>query len=367
MFFSAKKLLKQKQQLEAMIQNEHKKMDAAYHGLISAFREVYCDFEYFDMFDITTVDYWFGDVACCYDGDNFDLSNALFKMNQQLHDVEAEAITKHQLMGIYNIFAILINDLYFCKEPILTQDDIPQHLLLDRFGVLTHKLIDNLTRDPSASAAGLCRAIQKLYTLLDFSLCESPKHQHLRYLQKQFLEAQAKGYDNIEKYDQEIDKINRQLEKHNYSEDGEKLSQKEFEPFPTLKAYNNAMKLLAYCSLIVKEYEKGSNPLIPSCEDEIRDSIFEQLIRSKDEFDEWDDTVDYERVAHVMLAHTTFDMLASGRYHLYAGLLDPLNCSANLMLIYDKAMAYGVEIGMVTKAEKEEQRNYLLKCISEIG
>ena len=127
------------------------------------------------------------------------------------------------------------------------------------------------------------------------------------------------------------------------------------------------MKLLAYCSLIVKEYEKGSNPLIPSCEDEISGILIEQLIRAKDEFDEWDDTVDYERVAHVMLAHTAFDMLASGRYHLYAGMLDPMNCSSNLMLIYDRSMEYGVKIGMLTMDEKEEQRNYLLKCISEIG
>ena len=39
----------------------------------------------------------------------------------------------------------------------------------------------------------------------------------------------------------------------------------------------------------------------------------------------------------------------------------------DLMLVYDKAMAYGVKIGMITKEEKKEQRAYLLKCISEVG
>ena len=68
-----------------------------------------------------------------------------------------------------------------------------------------------------------------------------------------------------------------------------------------------------------------------------------------------------------MLAQATFDMLASGRYHLYTGILNPLNCSANLMLVYDNSMSYGVKIGMITKEEKKEQREYLLKCISEVG
>ena len=78
-------------------------------------------------------------------------------------------------------------------------------------------------------------------------------------------------------------------------------------------------------------------------------------------------SVNFEKVAHTILAHTTFDMLASGRYHLYARILNPMNCSANLMLIYDKAMDYGVKIGMVTKDEQAQQRAYLLECISEVG
>ena len=173
--------------------------------------------------------------------------------------------------------------------------------------------------------------------------------------------------DEDAEYRNEIEEIDRQLEKHNRSEDGKKVSKKEIDPFPTLKAYNNAMKLLGCCLLAVEQYEKESDTLTPSCVDEVSDTLIERFIRAKDEFDEWDDAVDYDKVAHTMLAHATFDMLASGRYHLYTGILNPLNCSANLMLVYDKAMAYGVKIGMITKEEKKEQRAYLLKCISEVG
>ena len=367
MFFNAKRLMAQKQKVNEMIQAEHKKMDLVYHELTNSLHKMYPNYQCFDMFDITTVDFWLGDVACCYDGDNFDLSNAFFRLNEQLSDVEAEAMGKQQLIGIYNIFTVLINDLYAHEEPLLIQTEIDQQMVLDKFRVLTQKLIANLKNDQSASVEGLCTAVQKLFTLLDFSLYESPEHLYLRQLKKQFLQIQTTGYNNIDSYRQKIEEIDKQLEKHNYSEDGRKLSKRDIAPFPTLKAYNNAMKLLGGCLLAVEKYEKEGSLLAPSCSDDISEILLERFVRAKDEFDEWDDTVNFEKVAHTMLANATFDMLASGRYHLYAGILNPLNCSSTLMLVYDKAMSYGVRIGMITEKEKAEQRDYLQKCISEVG
>lgn len=367
MFFNAKKLITQKEQLNDKIQAEYKRMDVAYQQLKKALEEFYGGYQYFDNFDITVVDFWFGDIACCYAGKNYDLSNAFFRMSNQLESVEAENITNEQLVGIYNIFTILFNDMYAGEEPILIQSDLTRPSLLDKFNILSKKLISCLRNDHSASAPGLCEAVEKLYTLLDFSLGDTIVHQQLRQLKAQHLEDQTTGYDNIDRYRNEIEEIDRRLEKHNRSEDGKKVSRKEIDPFPTLKAYNNAMKLLGCCLLAVEQYEKEGDIFAPSCVDEISDLLLERFIRAKDAFDEWDETVNYEKVAHTMLANATFDMLASGRYHLYTGILNPLNCSANLMLVYDKSMAYGVKIGMITKEEKKEQREYLLKRISEVG
>lgn len=367
MLFNVKRLMIRKQQAKDKIQSEHKKMDAAYLEFKMALHRFYDGYQCFDIFDITTVDFWLGDVACCYDGDNYDLSNAFFRLNEQLSDVEAEAISKQQLVGIYNIFTVLINDLYAHEESLLIQTEIHQQVVLDKLRTLTQKLLANLMNDQSASGKGLCTAVQKLYTLLDFSLYDSPKHRHLRQLKKRYLQIQATGYENIDLYRQEIEEIDEQLEKHNYSEDGKKLSKRDIAPFPTLKAYNNAMKLLGGCLLAVEKYEKEGGLLAPSCSGDISEILLDRFIRAKDEFDEWDDTVNFDKVAHTMLANATFDMLASGRYHLYAGILNPLNCSSNLMLIYDKVMTYGVKNGMIAEKEKAEQRHYLLKCISEVG
>lgn len=367
MFFNAKKLIAKKEQLNGKIQAEYKRMDDTYLNLKNALEGLYSDYQYFDFFDITVVDFWFGDVACCYAGENYALSNALFRMNNRLESVEAEDINNEQLVGIYNIFTILFNDMYAGEEPILMQPDLTRHILLDKFKALCEKLISCLKNDQSASAEKMCKAVEKFYTLLDFSLNDTVTHRHLRQLKKEFLETQTVGYDNIDRYRKEIGEIDGQLEKRNRSEDGKKVSKKEISPFPTLKAYNNAMKLLRRCLLAVEKYEKDGNILAPSCADEISDILIERFIRAKNAFDEWDDTIDYDIVAHTMLANATFDMLASGRYHLCAGILNPLNCSANLMLVYDKSMAYGVKIGMITKQMQKEQREYLLKCISEVG
>lgn len=367
MFFTAKKLMARKQKINEQIQIEYDKMNATYQTLIKALNNFYVGYECFNLFDITVVDFWFGEVACCYDGENYALSNAFFRLNEQLSDIEADRITNQQLMAIYNIFSVLINDLYGDEEPILIQENVSRQMVLNKFQVLIKKLSICLRNDPSPSAKELCDAVQKLFTFLDFSLYDSPNHRYLRQLKKQHLQMQIVGYDNIDHYRNEIKEIDKQLEKHNYSEDGKKVPKKEFEPFPTLKAYNNAMKLLSCCLIAVEEYEKGVNPVVPSCSDDISMVLLEHFVRAKDEFDEWDDSINFDKIAHTMLANATFDMLASGKYHLYAGILNPMNCSANLMLVYDKSMDYGIRIGMITEKEKAEQRDYLLKCISEVG
>ena len=56
MFFNAKKLIAQKEQLNDKIRAEHHTMDVAYLNLKNAIRGFYCGYQYFDIFDITTID-----------------------------------------------------------------------------------------------------------------------------------------------------------------------------------------------------------------------------------------------------------------------------------------------------------------------
>ncbi len=96
--------------------------------------------------------------------------------------------------------------------------------------------------------------------------------------------------------------------------------------------------------------------------------IKSRVLVAKDEVSEWKDyDTDYITIAHTMMAHATFDLLASGKYHLYAGMLNPMSCASNLMDVYKACMEYGVMHNMLDEETRQEQYDYLLKCISEVG
>lgn len=128
----------------------------------------------------------------------------------------------------------------------------------------------------------------------------------------------------------------------------------------------NANKLLDRCLMYANMYEEFNTK--PSCIPDLQESISQQIKAAKNEIREWQDyDTNYDEIAHTMLAHTTFDLLASGRYHLYAGILNPMNCSSNLMSVYKKVMEYGVVHNMITEEVKEEQYQYLIRCIKSVG
>lgn len=128
----------------------------------------------------------------------------------------------------------------------------------------------------------------------------------------------------------------------------------------------NSDRLRNICNDLIEKYQ--ANPSKPSCKSDLLELINLRIVAAKGEISEWKDfDTDYIQIAHTMLAHATFDLLASGKYHLYAGILNPMSCADNLMDVYKAVMQYGVENGMLDETTREEQYEYLLKCISEIG
>lgn len=116
---------------------------------------------------------------------------------------------------------------------------------------------------------------------------------------------------------------------------------------------------------LIDEYEDN---IKPSCKDEIKPILQQQINSDKKDIESWKDyDTDYIKIAHTFLANTTFDLLASGRYHIYAGTLNPMNCSSNLLKVYNNAMEYALSNKHISKEEREEQYNFLMKRIREIG
>lgn len=128
----------------------------------------------------------------------------------------------------------------------------------------------------------------------------------------------------------------------------------------------NSTRLLNICEKLIEEYQTNSSK--PSCKKDLMELIEERVVAAKDEITEWQDyDTDYIKIAHTMLANITFDLLVSGKYHLYAGFLNPMSCADNLMDVYKASMEYGVKTNLLDEETKKEQYEYLITCISQIG
>ena len=128
----------------------------------------------------------------------------------------------------------------------------------------------------------------------------------------------------------------------------------------------NSTRLLNTCKELIKKYQ--TNDCKPSCEYDLLELIKSQVSAAKEEIIYWkDNDTDYIKIAHTMLVHATFDLLASGRYHIYTGMLNPMSCADNLMDVYNSSMEYGVKINLLDEETRKEQYKYLLQCISAVG
>ena len=131
---------------------------------------------------------------------------------------------------------------------------------------------------------------------------------------------------------------------------------------------SNKHRLLRVCNEFIEKYEEDSNSIIPSCKEDLNSVIKDLIDKSSDEIKNWrNEEVNYDKVAHSIIANASFDLLASGKYHLYYGILNPMNCSGSLMRVYKRTMAWGVENNQLTKDTLDEQLRYLHQRISEVG
>lgn len=137
--------------------------------------------------------------------------------------------------------------------------------------------------------------------------------------------------------------------------------------FQKIRAKKNANRLLQTCLDLIVKYEQMNPALKPSCVSDMRNYISQRLELHMDELAEWDDNEDYVRVAHTLIVDIAYDLLASGEYHLYYGILNPMNCSSNLLFVYKRCLDYGVSVNMIDEDTKESEISNLMKRISEVG
>lgn len=128
----------------------------------------------------------------------------------------------------------------------------------------------------------------------------------------------------------------------------------------------NSEYMLNTCSKLIKLYQSHNSS--PSCENDLLELVKNKLYSCKKEVSSWNDSkTDYNKLAHTLLANYSFDLLSSGKYHIYAGALNPMSCANNLLDVYNGCMEYGLKMGMFDEGTRKEQYKYLMDCISSVG
>ncbi len=147
----------------------------------------------------------------------------------------------------------------------------------------------------------------------------------------------------------------------------EKRKEREYQKKETEKGAKNLASLMVACRELIKIYEKDS--ISPSCADDLMHYVIDNMIAENiKEILQWDISSDeLITVINKMFAHASFDLLASGKYHIYRGHLNEMTCSTNLMKVYKCSMFYAVEKNIISEKERKEQYDYLIECINRVG
>ena len=132
------------------------------------------------------------------------------------------------------------------------------------------------------------------------------------------------------------------------------------------KAKKNIKFMILLCERLIDEYETEKTAA-PSCKNDVIEEISKLLNRSKKELNEWEADINHIRIAHSLLANTCYDLLASGNYHIYTGMLNPMKCGSRMMKVYLRCMDYAVKTNEITEQEKIEQITMLKEQMSSVG
>lgn len=141
-------------------------------------------------------------------------------------------------------------------------------------------------------------------------------------------------------------------------------SRKQFHYKPA-KNNESQRKANLFRETIRNEVISSQSNRYPSCEDIIMKQVDSMIGARFNEFDEWESDIDYTRIAIANLYNITFDMAASGQYHVYKGVLTQEG--SQLSHICRVTLEKALKNGYITEEEKDDQLSALYENISYIG
>lgn len=143
-----------------------------------------------------------------------------------------------------------------------------------------------------------------------------------------------------------------------------KESKKKFHYRPS-KGNEAQRKANLFRETVRNEIISSQTSRYPSCESLLMEEMDSIILSRMDEFDAWENDVDFTKVAVSNLYNLTFDMAASGGYHIYRGVLN--QTGSQLSHICRACLEKAHKNGYITESEKEDQLHALYESIKYVG
>lgn len=105
----------------------------------------------------------------------------------------------------------------------------------------------------------------------------------------------------------------------------------------------------------------------PDCYPYIKPQLDSTIEKSKSQIENWNEETDVCTLAYKTLYNITFDLVSSGKMHLYRGQLDPMKPNDKLLYIIDECIDYFVKNGFISHNDAKEQKEILQENITSVG
>ena len=129
----------------------------------------------------------------------------------------------------------------------------------------------------------------------------------------------------------------------------------------------NSTRLRNTVLSIIRAVEDGNTKMGISAEQDVMMVVDREIEKAREEITNWQDhDTDYIAMANVMLSNITFDLLASGEYHIGAGQLNEMGPANRLKDIYKSTLDWGLSHNQISKEDYNESLKALKQRIKSI-
>ena len=118
---------------------------------------------------------------------------------------------------------------------------------------------------------------------------------------------------------------------------------------------------------IIELLEGEMHDSYPKCEFVLIEEIYKQIDSLKNNAETWKKDFDYNFLSYKLIYNSAFDLLSSGKFHLYYGVLNPMNESTHLYKICISCLNWYIETSRCTEEQKREQLEILDENIKSVG